>query len=68
MDCNQSVKERWSRMDREYSWLRAPHTLEPTAPIIPPRQPAQAGSKGIWARIREAWAKLWPKRRTTQTR
>ena len=36
--------------------------LEPTAPIIPPRGPAQTGIKGLWVRIRNGLAKLWPKR------
>lgn len=46
------------------SWLKGPLALEPTAPIIPPSQPAQTGIKGLWARIRRIFAKLWPTRRS----
>jgi hypothetical protein len=48
----------YSRLKR----LKVLLALEPTGPIIPPRQPAQTGIKGLWARIRDALAKLWPKR------
>jgi hypothetical protein len=55
-------------MKNSSSWLRVPLALEPTAPIIPPRRPAQTGIKGLWGRIRDALAKLWPKRRKATTR
>lgn len=50
------------------SWLRSPLALEPTAPLIPLRRPVQTGIKGLWERIRDALARLWPKRRDAATR
>jgi hypothetical protein len=49
-------------MDSVSVGLREPFALEPTAPITPPKQPAQMDLKGVWARIRQALARLWPKR------
>ena len=49
-------------MDFVSAGLREPLALEPTAPITPPKQPAQMDLKEVWARIRRALARLWPKR------
>jgi hypothetical protein len=49
-------------MDSVSAGLREPLALKPTAPIIPPKQPAQTDLKGIWARIRRVLVRLWPKR------